>query len=273
MSFVAVAVGGAALVGTVAASAIQSSAAKKAAKTQAESADESTQLQREMYQQQREDIAPWRQAGMRALPQLEEMIAQGPGAPFRAPPGLDPRRFQFTAPTADTLRLDPGFQFRLKTGMEALEGTAAQRGGLLSGGAMRAAMALGQDMGSQEYGNAYNRALGENQLGYGRALTQNQDQYNRALQQWQLGQGLNTAQYNRLSALAGVGQQSTQYLGQLGGQYAQTAGDIALQRGSALSAGQIAQGNAWGNAFNQIGNTVGDLGMLYMMRRPPPPPA
>jgi hypothetical protein len=275
MSFIAAGVAGAvAIAGTVATSAIQAGAAKKAAKTQAEAADQATQLQREMYEQQREDIAPWREAGMRALPQLEQMIAQGPGAPFRAPPGLDPRRFQFTAPTADTLRLDPGFQFRLKTGMQALEGTAAARGGLLSGGAMRGAMQLGQDLGSQEYGNAYNRAMGENQLGYGRALTQNQDQYNRALQQWQIGQGLNTAQYNRLSALAGVGQQSTEYLGQLGGQYAQQAGENILGRGNALSQGQAAVGQAWGQGIQDITGTVGNLGMFYgMNQRPPPPPA
>jgi hypothetical protein len=274
MSFIAAGVAGAvAIAGTVASSAIQASAAKKAAKTQAESADEATQLQREMYEQQREDIAPWRETGMRALPQLEEMIAQGPGAPFRAPPGLDPRRFQFTAPTADTLRLDPGFQFRLKTGMQALEGTAAARGGLLSGGAMRGAMTLGQEMGSQEYGAAYGRAMGENQLDYGRALTQNQDQYNRALQQWQLGQGLNTTQYNRLAGLAGTGQTATQYLGGLGQQYAQQAGENIIGRGNALSQGQAAVGQAWGQGIQDVAGTVGNMAMFYRMNQRPPTPS
>lgn len=274
MSFVAVAVaGGIAVAGTVAASAIQSGAAKKAAKTQAESADEATQLQREMYEQQREDIQPWRQAGMWALPRLQEMIRQGPGDPFRAPRGLDPRRFQFTPPTAQSLVNDPGYQFRLRAGQQALEGSAAARGGLLSGGAMRGLTEFGQQLGSQEYQNAYNRALGQNELGYGRALTANQDQYNRALQQWQLGQGLNQQQYNRLAGLAGTGQSTTQYLGGLGQEYAKQAGELALQRGTALSAGQMGAANAWGSGIQSAAGTLGNLGMFYgMMGRTPPSP-
>ena len=274
MSFIAAGVATAVAVGgTIAASSIQASAAKKAAKTQAGAADEATELQRQMYEQQRQDIAPWREAGMRALPQLEAMIAQGPGDPFRAPAGLDPRQFQFTPPTPESLANDPGYQFRLRSGQQALEGGAAARGGLLSGGAMRGLTEFGQQLGSQEYQNAYGRALGQNELGYGRALTANTDQYNRALQQWQSGQGLNQLQYNRLSNLAGVGQSTTQYLGGLGQQYAQQAGENILGRGNALSAGQVAAGNAWGSGIQQIGNTVGNLGMMYMMRPQTPTPA
>jgi hypothetical protein len=264
MSFIAAGVAGAvAIGGTVLTASMQAKAAKDAAKTQAESADEATQLQREMYEQQRQDIAPWRQAGVQALGGLQRMIRQGPGAPFRAPPGLDPRRFQFTPPTAESLASDPGYQFRLRAGQQALEGSAASRGGLLSGGTLRGLTEFGQQLGSQEYQQAYGRALSENQLGYGRALTQNQDRYNRALTSWQLGQGLNTAQYNRLAGLAGVGQQSTEYLGKLGGQYAQNAGELALQRGNAIAEGQLGQGMAWGNAIQGISNTVGGLAGMY----------
>ena len=294
MSFIGAAVaGGIAVAGAVATSAIQSSAAKKAAETQAESADAATQLQREMYQQQREDIAPWRDAGQWALPRLQQLLRQGPGQPFRAPAGLDPRQyqfdptaFQFTPPTAESLVHDPGYQFRLRAGQQALEGSAASRGGLLSGGAMRGLTEFGQQLGSQEYQAAYGRALGQNQLGYGRALagnelrygrdlTANQDQYNRALQQWQLGQGLNTAQYNRLAGLAGTGQQTTQYLGQLGSQYAANAGELALQRGNALSAGQLEAGNAWASGIGTTANTLGGLAGMYStyrMRQQTPSP-
>jgi hypothetical protein len=250
----------------------QSKASKEASQTQAESADAATQLQREMWQQQRQDIAPWRQAGVQALGGLQRMIRQGPGAPFRAPPGLDPRRFKFTPPTAETLQQDPGFAFRLRMGQQALEGSAAQRGGLLSGGTLRGLVDLGQQLGSQEYQQAYGRALSENQLGYGRALTQNQDRYNRALSSWQLGQGLNQAQYNRLSSLAGLGQQSSQYLGQLGANYAQNAGELALQRGNALAANQLNQGQIWGNVAQSAASGLGSLGMAYM-QRPPASPA
>jgi hypothetical protein len=273
MSFLAAAVaGGVAIAGAVATSAIQSSAAKKAAKMQAESADEATALQREMWAQGRADLAPWREAGAWALPRLQQMITQGPGQPFQAPRGLDPRQYTFVPPTAATLQQDPGFQFRLQTGMQALEGSAAARGGLLSGGALRGALDLGQQMGSQEYGAAYGRALGQNELRYGRALTANQDQYNRALQQWQLGQGLRQTQYNRLAGLSGTGQTTSQYLGTLGANYAANAGELALQRGNALAAGQIGSANAWSNAIGMATNTLGGLGSMYLMRPQTPSP-
>jgi hypothetical protein len=194
---------------------MQAKASKEAAQTQAESADQATALQREMWEQQREDLAPWREAGQWALPRLQQQIRQGPGAPFQAPRGLhlgdytfasSPHRF--TPPTAESLANDPGYLFRIRSGQQALEGSAAARGGLLSGGAARRLTEFGQELGSQEYQQAYSRALGRNQLRYGRALAANelrytralaanQDQYNRALQQWQLGQGLQQQQYNR----------------------------------------------------------------------------
>jgi hypothetical protein len=291
MSFIAAGVAGAVAIGGAALTAsMQAKASKEAAKTQAASADEATQLQREMWEQQRADLGPWREAGQWALPQLQQMIRQGPGAPFRAPAGLDPRQYQFNAapfrftpPTAASLANDPGYQFRLQTGQRALEGSAAARGGLLSGGAMRGLTEFGQQLGSQEYQQAYGRALGENQLGYGRALAgnelrysrdlaANQDQYQRALQQWQLGQGLQQQQYNRLSGLAGVGQQTGEFLGKLGSQYAANAGELALQRGSTLAAGQIGASNAWQGAINQGVNTLGGLAGMYLQRPAAPPP-
>lgn len=278
-------------VGTSAYSASQQSkAAKDAAKTQAGAADAATALQREMYEQGREDLQPWREAGMRALPQLERMIRQGPGQPFQGPAALDPRRFafdarpyQFTPPSPESLANDPGYQFRVRSGQQALEGSAAARGGLLSGGAMRGLTEFGQQLGSQEYQQAYGRALGENQLAYGRALagneqrygrasTGNQDQYNRALQAWQAQQGLQQTQYNRLAGLAGVGQQTAQYLGTLGSNYASNAGELALQRGNAMAAGQIGQANAWSNFANSTSNALGGLAGMYMARPQTPSP-
>jgi hypothetical protein len=292
MSFIAAGVAGAVAIGGAALSAsMQAKASKEAAQTQAASADQATQLQREMWEQQREDLGPWREAGQWALPRLQEMIEQGPGRGFRAPRGLDPRqyqfnaaRFQFTPPTPESLANDPGYQFRLRTGQQALESSAAARGGLLSGGAARRLTEFGQELGSQEYQQAYGRALQQNQLGYGRALAgnelrysrdlaANQDRYNRALTQWQAGQGLNQAQYNRLAGLSGVGQQTGQALGQLGSQYAQNAGNLALQRGNVLAAGQVGASNAWGSAINQGVNTIGGLAGMYQQRFAPPPPA
>jgi hypothetical protein len=51
----------------------------------------------------------------------------------------------------------PGYDFRLKTGMDALQSSAAARGGLFSGAAMRDSLKFGQDYGSNEYGNYLSR--------------------------------------------------------------------------------------------------------------------
>jgi hypothetical protein len=52
---------------------------------------------------------------------------------------------------------DPGYEFRMSEGMKALERSAAARGGLLSGSMLKGIQRFGQDMGSQEYQNAFNR--------------------------------------------------------------------------------------------------------------------
>ena len=192
----------------------QSSAAKQAAQGQQESADEAIALQREQWQQGRADIAPWRQAGIRALGQFEDLAQHGPPqfGPFRGPPALQAGQFAFRPPTAADMMQDPGYQFRLQQGQQALERSAAARGGLLSGGFARGAQEYGQNMASQEYGNVYQRRLGENQQRYGRALAQNQSAYERALQRYTTnynsGMGQWQARLQPWQTLAGGGQQA-----------------------------------------------------------------
>lgn len=81
--------------------------------------------------------------------------AQSQGPAQAAPFDLQP----FQAPSYEDLINDPGFQFRLQQGREALEGSAAARGTLRTGGTLQGILDYGQDLASQEYGNAFNRAL------------------------------------------------------------------------------------------------------------------
>lgn len=114
----------------------------KAADTQAQAADRQMALQREMWEDNKRRSEPWYQAGKNAL---EKLI-----------PELGYQNFgqaQFQA--------DPGYQFRLAEGQRTIDNSAAARGGLQSGNALRAAAAYGQNLGSQEYGNAFNRYLQE----------------------------------------------------------------------------------------------------------------
>ena len=184
-----------------------SRAASKAADTQVAAADRAAELQAEQFRQLREDQAPYREAGYNALAEMQRTAGNVPGA------------FKFGA---GDYQADPGYAFRLSEGQKALDRQAAARGGLISGGALRAAQRFGQEMGSQEFGNAYNRAL----TGYNTGVaSENQ-------------------LYNRQAGLAGIGQTSTNLVGTAGQNYATSAGNLMTGAGAAQAAGQVGVANA-----------------------------
>jgi len=178
-------------------------AANKAAKTQAGAADRAAELQQQQFERQVELQAPFREAGVRALPELE---AASRYTPF----GME----QFTA--------DPGYGFRLAEGQKALDRQAAARGGLISGGALKAAQRYGQEMGSQEYTNAFNRYQTERQ-----------------------------ARLNPLQSLAGVGQTSVGQLGQAGQAMASGVGEAGGQAAQARASGYMGGANALSQGLSQ----------------------
>lgn len=204
----------------------QADAAESAANTQAASADRAAALQYKMWQEQQALNKPWLEAGQRALGKVEAQTGAMPAA--------------FTGQV--NMLADPGYAFRLAEGQKALDRQAAARGGLISGGALKAAQRYGQDYASQEYGNAYQRAL---------------DVYNAAVQREQTG-------YNRLAGLAGIGQQTAQQLGQAGQQYGQTTGNIITTSGANQANALLAQGQARASAYGGIGQAVGQGVGTYM---------
>lgn len=211
--WVAGAVVGSALIG--------GSAAKSAAGTQAAAADRAAELQQQQFERQVELQAPWRQAGERALGKLE---AASEYTPF----GM--AQFQ----------QDPGYGFRLAEGQKALERQAAARGGLISGGALKAAQRYGQEMGSQEYTNAFNRYQTERQ-----------------------------ARLGPLQSLAGVGQTAVNQLGAAGQAYATGAGEAIGQAGQARASGYVGQANALSSALGTGLNYY--QGQQYLNRMAPMP--
>jgi len=183
------------------------SAAKSAASTQAAAADRAAEFQNQQYLQTREDQAPYRAAGVNALAELQRTSGNVPGA-FKF------GNYEFNA--------DPGYGFRLSEGQKALDRSAAMRGGLISGGALKAATRFGQDMGSQEYQNAFNRALTEYNTG---VSSENQ-------------------LYNRQAALAGIGQTATNFTNNAGATNAANVGNMITNAGAANAAGQVGMANA-----------------------------
>ena len=182
-------------------------ASRSASKTQAGAAQQAADVQRSQFEQTREDQAPYRQAGYNALAELQRTAGNVPAA-FKF------GDYEFKA--------DPSYGFRLAEGQKALERQAAARGGLISGGALKAATRFGQEMGSQEYGNAYNRAL----TSYGTDVARENQLY------------------NRQAALAGIGQTATNLVGTAGQNYATNVGNLMTGAGAATAAGQVGMSNA-----------------------------
>jgi hypothetical protein len=183
-----------------------SRAASKAGEAQAGAARDAAGLQNEQFQQTREDQMPWLKAGERALGKLE-------GAVDYTPFGMS----QFQA--------DPGYGFRLSEGQKALERSAAARGGLISGGALKAATRYGQEAGSQEYMNAFNRYQQER-----------------------------AAKLQPLQSLAGVGQTTAANLGAAGAANAGAVGNYLTSGAAAQAAGMVGSTNALTQGVSQYLN-------------------
>ncbi len=98
------------------------------------------------------------------------------------PPSLtvDP----FKPPDAETVLQDPGYQFRLNQGMNALQSTAAGKGTVFTGGNVKDITDYSQGVAAQEYQGAFDRAAQAWQANLGGKQAQWQSQY----APWQMGQ-------------------------------------------------------------------------------------
>lgn len=164
----------------------------------------------------------------------------------------------FQAPTSATEANDPGYQFRLNQGTQALDNSAAAKGDLLSGNTLQGVTQFGQDYASNEYGNVYNRAL----------------------QQYQLAQNNSTNLFNRLADVSGLGQTALQQISntgtstgsQVGSTLSNTAalmGQDTQNAAAATASGYVGSANAYGGALNNIGSIAGMLPYLTQLMNQP----
>jgi hypothetical protein len=143
MTWVAVAIGGSAILGAI--------SSNSASRRQVSAAREGQDAQERMFERQNELNEPFRQAGMTGQNRYMELLGLG-GNTGAQGYGRYARDFGMS-----DFQQDPGYQFRLSEGLKALDRQAAARGGLISGAALKAAGRYGQDYASGEYGNAFNR--------------------------------------------------------------------------------------------------------------------
>jgi len=218
---------GAGLYGSSKAASAQEAAAERSAAAQREAADKSIAAQREMFDIGRADLAPYRQGGTTAQNQLMTLLGIG-GDTTAQGYGKYARDFGMSDFTTD-----PGYQFRLEQGMRALNASAAAKGMGMSGANIKGATEYGQNLGSQEYQNAFNRY-----------------QTNRAAQLdplFKLYGGGQAAAAGSASQAGALGQNLGQTYTGLG----QGLGQAAVASGNAQASGYINQANAVTNALNQ----------------------
>jgi hypothetical protein len=266
----AIGTGAAILGGAVIGGVASMSAAGKAAGAQRDAANQANATQRYMYDQTRDDQAPYRELGYSALDRLRERMGltvanpssmgMGSGQSGYSPrenaamgvvsgmmgrplPGTGkadtgvPWTNNSLRSADDLMSEDPSYQFRLKQGEQGINRSAAAGSGLLSGATMKARARYNQDFASNEFQNSW----------------------------------------NRLSSLAGIGQSATNAVGAAGQNYANNVSNNQLAAGNARAAGYIGQANAVNNALGMGINAFQNQQLLSRFPTPntgsPPPNA
>jgi hypothetical protein len=208
-------------------------------------------LLRGVYQEAQGNYNPYLTAGQQGVDALTGM--------------LDPsQNFQFSQD-------DPSYQFRMQQGQQALERSAAARGGALGGGAVRSAMRYGQDFASTEYQKAFDRYMKEREsrmsaantlyaggLGAANGMTQagqnfgNQSSSN-IMQGATTGAALGV---DGMRAAGGFRYGASVDAGNMRINGEQIAGNAITGGANAQAAGTIGSANAWSNALGGVSNAV-----------------
>jgi hypothetical protein len=136
-------------------------AAKKAAGIQAGAAREGQANALTMYNQGRQDLAPYRDAGAGATTTLAQLY----GIPTPGNPNPQPFGPEATA----AFRNSPDYQFAFDEGNRAVQFSAAARGALGSGNTLRDLTTFGQGAATQNFQNYANRLMQLAQMGQGAA--------------------------------------------------------------------------------------------------------
>lgn len=117
---------------------------------------------------------------------------------------------------ADVMAQDPGYQFALQQGIDAVQHGAAAKGTLLTGGALKDIAAYSGGLAANRYNDIFNRNL----------------------------------------SLADLGLRAAGAQGSLGTSYGQQAGQDLSGYGNAAAAGSVNQGNIFGGLLNNIGGLL-----------------
>jgi hypothetical protein len=171
---------------------------------QAAAANNAANLQQQQFEQTQKNQAPFIQAGQNAVGTIQSDLNNQTG--FATP-------FSFQA--------DPGYQFNLTQGENAINSSSAAQGGVLNGGTLKALSQYASGLADTTYSSAYNRYLEGSQNSY-----------------------------NQLAGLANLGEGATTNTGNAGAAAANAAGNYGTQAANATAAGAVGASNAVGGSIN-----------------------
>lgn len=202
---------------TIGSSLLSSDASRSAANTQADAANHAADLQQQNLAQTRESLQPFVNTGYDAQGSLRNLL--GLGAPTDS--GTYGSLMKPFDAAAFQQWKDPGYDFQLQQGQQALQNSQAAQNGVLSGGALKDLIGFNQGMANNAYQNAFGRYMSQND-----------------------------ATYNRLSSLLGIGENAAAGLGNTGAQVMSNVGNTLTSGAAARAAGQIGSANAFTGGIN-----------------------
>lgn len=141
--------------GSIAGGLINSSATSSAANTEANAANQASQVQQNIYNQTRSDLSPFLNAGQGALSQLSSLLGINGGT------GAGPN----DSALYSALQNYPGYNFSMQQGLQAVNQSGAARGLLNSGATIKNATQYGQGLAQSTLGSYLSNLLSVGQLG------------------------------------------------------------------------------------------------------------
>lgn len=188
---------------------ISANASKSAANSQVGAANNATQLQQQIYNQNQANLSPYMGFGKDAGTTLASMLA--PGGQLT----------QSFTPADYLANKDPGYEFQLQQGQQALQNSQAAGNGVLTGSSLKDLIGYNQGMASTGYQNAFDR--------------------------WQ---AQNTNVYNRLMGMSQLGENAAAGAGNTGASIGANMANSMMGAGNAAAAGQVGVANAVSSGLN-----------------------
>lgn len=239
-STTALILGGLSAAGAFGSAEVGSDAAKSAAQTQSDSAEQALQFQEGVYGDQKTNQAPFLAAGQQSVGQLMNDISSGKYGTGSTP--------AFTAPTAAEAEATPGYQFTQQQGDKGILEGASGLGGSVSGGTLKAVDQYNSGLASSTYQQTYNNSLSTYQQNL---ANQNQE-------------------FSQLYNTAALGEGSANAINNSGTAAATNIGNLMTQQGNSQAAGTVGSANAISGGIGSATNGVLNSYLLSKLVGPGP---